>query len=86
MGIIGWVVLGLLAGMIAKSLVAGDEGFGIILTTLLGIAGAIIGGLVATAFGFGDPVDEFFDFSTWAAAIIGAVVLLFLARAVRARG
>ena len=63
MGIIGWIVLGFLAGVIGKALVSGDEGIGFILTTILGIVGAIAGGLVATALGFGDPVDEFFDLS-----------------------
>lgn len=85
MGIIGWIVLGLLAGIAAKKLVAGDEGIGLILTTVLGILGAVIGGFVATALGFGDPIDEFFDLSTWLAAIIGAVGLLLVWRAVANR-
>jgi len=85
MGIIGWVVLGLLAGLIAKAFVSGDEGIGLILTTILGIAGALVGGFVATAVGFGDPIDEFFDLSTWLAAVIGAVALLFAWRAIARR-
>jgi uncharacterized membrane protein YeaQ/YmgE (transglycosylase-associated protein family) len=85
MGIIGWVVLGLLAGLIAKAVVSGDEGIGVILTTILGIAGALVGGFVAMALGFGDPVDEFFDLSTWLAAVIGAVGLLLAWRAVASR-
>lgn len=85
MGIIGWVLLGLLAGMIAKAFVSGDEGIGVILTTALGIVGALIGGFVATALGFGDPVDEFFDLSTWLAAILGAIALLVAWRAVARR-
>lgn len=83
MGIIGWVLLGLLAGVIAKALVPGADELGIVLTTVLGIVGAVLGGAVATALGFGDPVDEFFDLSTWLAAVIGAVSILLLVRAVR---
>ena len=71
MGIIGWIVLGLLAGLVAKAVMPGAERLGIVLTTLLGIAGALLGGFLATAFGFGDPIDEFFDLSTWVAAIVG---------------
>jgi uncharacterized membrane protein YeaQ/YmgE (transglycosylase-associated protein family) len=82
MGIIGWIILGLLAGLIAKAVLPGDDPGGIIVTTLLGIAGAFIGGLITRALGFGDPIDEFFDLSTWLGAIIGAIVLLLIYRAV----
>jgi uncharacterized membrane protein YeaQ/YmgE (transglycosylase-associated protein family) len=79
MGIIGWIVLGLLAGIIAKAIFPGTEALGIIMTTLLGIAGALLGGFVAWLVGVGDPIDEFFDISTWIAAIVGALVILFVA-------
>jgi uncharacterized membrane protein YeaQ/YmgE (transglycosylase-associated protein family) len=85
MGIIGWVILGLLAGIIAKAIVPGGESFGVILTTLLGIGGALLGGFVAWLLGLGDPIDEFFDLSTWAAAIVGAVVILWAASALGGR-
>ena len=78
MSIIGWIVLGLLAGVIAKAIMPGAERAGIVVTTLLGVAGALLGGFLATALGFGDPIDEFFDISTWIAAIIGAIVLLLI--------
>ena len=81
MGIIGWIVLGLLAGIIAKAIFPGSEGLGIIMTTLLGIAGALLGGFVAWLVGAGDPIDEFFDFSTWLGAIAGAILLLLIYRA-----
>ena len=81
MGIIAWIILGLLAGLIAKALLPGDDPGGIIITTLVGVAGAFIGGFIAKALGFGDPIDEFFDFSTWLGAIIGSVVLLLIYRA-----
>lgn len=85
MGIIGWIVLGLLAGLVAKRIMPGAERVGIVLTTLLGVAGALLGGFLATALGFGDPIDEFFDLSTWVAAIVGALIILFLWNAVRGR-
>jgi uncharacterized membrane protein YeaQ/YmgE (transglycosylase-associated protein family) len=81
MGIIGWIILGALAGVIAKAILPGDDPGGIIITPLIGIAGALIAGFIAQAIGFGDPIDEFFDWSTWIAAIIGAVVLLLIYRA-----
>ncbi len=86
MGIIGWIVLGLLAGVVAKAIFPGDPGLGVIMTTLLGVGGALLGGLVASLLGLGDPIDEFFDFSTWAAAILGAIVILWLASALEGRG
>ena len=78
MGVIGWILLGLLAGLIAKAILPGRQPGGIIVTTLLGIVGALVAGFIARALGFGDPIDEFFDLSTWIAAIVGAVLLLLL--------
>jgi uncharacterized membrane protein YeaQ/YmgE (transglycosylase-associated protein family) len=77
-GIIGWILLGLLAGALAKAFLPGEQPGGIIVTTLIGIAGALLAGFVARALDIGDPIDEFFDLSTWLAAIIGAVVLLLI--------
>jgi len=85
MSIIAWIVLGLLAGLIAKAIMPGAERIGLILTTVLGVVGAILGGFLATALGFGDPVDEFFDLSTWIAAIVGALIVLFLWNAISNR-
>jgi uncharacterized membrane protein YeaQ/YmgE (transglycosylase-associated protein family) len=82
MGIIGWIILGLLAGLIAKAMLPGDDPGGLIVTALIGVVGAFIGGFIAKALGFGDPIDEFFDLSTWLGAIIGSVVLLLVYRAV----
>ena len=76
MGIIGWIAIGAVAGIIAKAVYPGAESFGIILTILLGIAGALLGGFAAWLVGAGDPIDEFFDISTWIASIIGAIVIL----------
>jgi uncharacterized membrane protein YeaQ/YmgE (transglycosylase-associated protein family) len=85
MGIIGWILLGLLAGIIAKAILPGDDPGGLIVTLLLGVAGALLGGLIARALGLGDPIDEFFDISTWIAAIIGAIVLLLIYRMIFGR-
>lgn len=85
MGIIGWIVLGLLAGLIAKKIMPGAERIGVVITTLLGIGGALLGGFIATALGLGDPIDEFFDLSTWLAAVIGALILLYLWNMIRKR-
>jgi uncharacterized membrane protein YeaQ/YmgE (transglycosylase-associated protein family) len=84
-GIVGWILLGFLAGLIAKALMPGEERGGCIVTTVLGIGGALLGGFLASIFGLGDPIDEFFDLSTWVAAIIGAVVILAIWRAVNGR-
>lgn len=79
MGIIGWIVLGLCAGAIAKLIMPGDDPGGIIVTMLIGIAGALVGGFIASALDIGD-LDEFFDIGTWLIAIGGSLLLLFLYR------
>ena len=81
MGIFAWIILGALAGLIAKALLPGEDPGGIVITTLIGIAGALIGGFIVRALGLGDPIDEFFDISTWLGAIGGAALLLVLYRA-----
>ncbi len=63
----------------------GAERIGLILTTVLGVIGAMLGGFLATALGFGDPIDEFFDISTWIAAIVGAMIILFIWNAISNR-
>lgn len=79
MGIIGWILLGFFAGAIAKLIMPGDDPGGIIVTTLIGIAGALVGGFIASALGIGD-LDEFFDIGTWLIAIAGSLLLLWLYR------
>jgi uncharacterized membrane protein YeaQ/YmgE (transglycosylase-associated protein family) len=86
MGIIAFIILGLLAGIIAKAILPGDDPGGIIVTTLIGIAGALIGGFLAAALFGAHPLDEFFDISTWLTAIVGAIVLLLVYRMVVGRG
>lgn len=81
MGIIGWIVLGLLAGLIAKAILPGDDPGGVIVTTLIGIVGALLGGFIGSSLGIGD-VDEFFDIGTWLCAIGGSLILLLIYRLV----
>ena len=85
MGIIAFILLGLLAGAIAKALLPGDDPGGIIVTALIGIAGALIGGFLAGALFGADPMDEFFDISSWLTAIVGAILLLLVYRMVMGR-
>jgi uncharacterized membrane protein YeaQ/YmgE (transglycosylase-associated protein family) len=84
-GIIGWIVLGLLAGAIAKLIMPGDDPGGFIVTTLIGISGALVGGFIASALGIGD-LGDFFDLGTWLIAIGGSLLLLFLYRVVTGDG
>ncbi|MFF2195389.1 GlsB/YeaQ/YmgE family stress response membrane protein [Streptomyces sp. NPDC058157] len=80
MGIIAWILIGLLAGLIAKALMPGKDPGGIVITTLIGIGGGLLGGwLGKVVFGV-DSIDGFFDLSTWIAAIVGSVILLALYR------
>ncbi|MEU6755622.1 GlsB/YeaQ/YmgE family stress response membrane protein [Streptomyces sp. NPDC046685] len=86
MGIISWIVLGLLAGIIAKFLMPGKDPGGCIVTPLIGIAGALLGGWLGKVIFGVDSVDGFFELSTWIAAIVGSLILLLLYRLfVRAR-
>jgi uncharacterized membrane protein YeaQ/YmgE (transglycosylase-associated protein family) len=84
-GIIAFIILGLLAGAIAKALLPGDDPGGFIVTALIGVAGALIGGFLAGALFNADPMDEFFDISTWLTAIVGAILLLIVYRLVTGR-
>jgi uncharacterized membrane protein YeaQ/YmgE (transglycosylase-associated protein family) len=84
MGIIGFIILGLIAGAIAKAILPGDDPGGIFVTILIGIAGAIVGGLIASALDIGD-LDSFFDLGTWIIAILGSLLLLVLYRVVTGR-
>ena len=84
MGIIAWIVLGLIAGCLAKFFMPGNDPGGIIVTILLGIGGAIVGGFLATQLGFGGISG--FDLRTMAIAVGGAMVLLFGYRLLNQRG
>jgi uncharacterized membrane protein YeaQ/YmgE (transglycosylase-associated protein family) len=77
MGIIGWIVLGLIAGAIAKAILPGRQGGGWIATLLLGVVGAVLGGWIGSAI-FGVGLEEFWSIQTWLVAIIGALVVLVI--------
>jgi uncharacterized membrane protein YeaQ/YmgE (transglycosylase-associated protein family) len=85
MGIIAWIVLGLLAGWIARALLPGDDSIGLIATMAVGIVGALIGGFIAELLGF-EGLGTFFELRTWIIAVAGAVALLALVRALSHRG
>jgi len=84
MGIIGWILLGFFAGLIAKAIVPGRDPGGIAITTLIGIAGALVGGLIASALDVG-KLGDFFDLGTWFIAVAGSVLLLIVYHAVTGR-
>ena len=75
MNIIAWIVVGLIGGALAKLLMPGKDPGGILLTILLGIGGAILGGLLSVALGIGNGVDDF-DIGTIFLAVVGAMLLL----------
>jgi uncharacterized membrane protein YeaQ/YmgE (transglycosylase-associated protein family) len=85
MGIIAFIILGLICGAIAKALLPGDDPGGFIVTTIIGIVGALLGGFIAAALFDAHPLDDFFDVSTWLTAIIGSIILLVIYRAVTGR-
>jgi len=76
MGILAWILFGLVVGVIAKLLMPGRDPGGFIVTILLGIAGALIGGVVGRALGFYGPNEA----AGWLMSILGAVILLALYR------
>jgi uncharacterized membrane protein YeaQ/YmgE (transglycosylase-associated protein family) len=81
-GIVAWILLGLLAGTIARALVPGPtRPGGCIGTTAVGVLGALIGGLIASALDVGE-IRHFFDLETWLIAVGGSVLLLLLLRLV----
>ncbi|MEU0359170.1 GlsB/YeaQ/YmgE family stress response membrane protein [Streptomyces cyaneofuscatus] len=80
MSIVGWIILGLLAGVIAKILLPGRDPGGIIGTTVIGVAGAFVGGWLSSQFLDRPISNDFYDTATWIAAIAGSLVLLILYR------
>jgi uncharacterized membrane protein YeaQ/YmgE (transglycosylase-associated protein family) len=83
MSILAWIILGALSGVIAEKLTGSRVG--LILATVVGIVGALLGGFLAKVLFNVDSLDDFFDISTWLTAIIGAVILLVVVRAVTDR-
>lgn len=83
MGILSWIVFGLLAGLVAKLLMPGNDPGGFFVTILIGIAGALVGGFIARALGMGD-IDGF-NLGSFLIAVAGSVILLIGYRMARRR-
>jgi uncharacterized membrane protein YeaQ/YmgE (transglycosylase-associated protein family) len=78
MGVLAWIIFGLIAGIVAKLIMPGKDPGGFFVTILIGIAGAVIGGFIGSLLGFGGV--EGFDFRSFLIAIVGALILLFIYR------
>jgi uncharacterized membrane protein YeaQ/YmgE (transglycosylase-associated protein family) len=84
MSILAWIVLGLAAGLIAQFLLAGYGPGGrtdlgdLVIAMVVGVVGALLGGFLASALFGVQPLQDFFDLSTWVTAVVGAVILLIL--------
>jgi uncharacterized membrane protein YeaQ/YmgE (transglycosylase-associated protein family) len=81
MGIIGWIILGGLAGWVASLIMRTDEDQGIFLNISVGIIGAVLGGFIVSLFG-GEGVDGF-NISSFLVALLGSVVLIALVKMLR---
>jgi uncharacterized membrane protein YeaQ/YmgE (transglycosylase-associated protein family) len=84
MSILGYIVLGLIIGALAKLVMPGRDPGGIIVTMVIGIVGAILGGLVGNLL-FGVGLEGFFSLQTWLLALVGSVAVLAAYRAVSRR-
>lgn len=84
MGLIAWIVLGGIAGLIAKAIMPGKDPGGCIITVIIGIVGALLGGFLATALGFGG-LSGSLDWRSLLIAVIGSFVLLAILRVFRGR-
>jgi uncharacterized membrane protein YeaQ/YmgE (transglycosylase-associated protein family) len=79
MGILAWIILGLIAGALAKFIMPGEQGGGIVLTIVLGIVGALVGGLIGTyVLGFGTVSG--LDLRSIFIAVMGALIVLAVGR------
>ena len=81
MGWLSWIVFGLIAGILAKWIMPGRDPGGFIITTVIGIVGAMLGGWLATMFGLGDVTG--FDIKSFIIAVVGSLLLLFIYRRLR---
>jgi len=78
MGFLSWIIFGILAGAIAKFIMPGDDKGGCLMTMILGIVGATVGGWIGSLLGFGTVTE--FDFRSLLVAVVGSLVLLALGR------
>ncbi|RKR30197.1 GlsB/YeaQ/YmgE family stress response membrane protein [Arthrobacter oryzae] len=84
MGILAFLILGLIAGAIAKAILPGTQGGGWVITLVVGVVGAILGGWIGSLI-FGGGLGNFFDLRTWLLSILGAVIVLVIYGAVAGR-
>jgi len=77
MGILAWILFGLIVGALAKLLMPGNQGGGWIITIILGIVGALVGGFIAGAIGIGDDGNPW-DLGTIGISVLGAIVVLLI--------
>ena len=82
MGFIGFLILGLIAGAIAKAILPGDDPGGIFVTMIIGVVGALLGGFLVAQILNKDVNENFFDLATWVSAIVGSIILLLIYRMV----
>lgn len=85
MGFLAFLLLGLIAGAIAKLILPGKQGGGWIVTLLLGVVGALLGGWLGSVL-FGRGVEGFFDLGSWLLAIGGSIVVLLIYGLIVGRG
>lgn len=78
MGIIAWIIFGLIAGILAKWIMPGEDPGGVFMTIILGIAGAVVGGFLGSLFGLGGISG--FNVGSFGLAVVGAVLLLWIYR------
>lgn len=79
MGILSWIIFGLIAGILAKWIMPGKDGGGFFMTILLGIVGAVVGGWISTLFGFG-KVDGFNFVASWLPLLVRLLCYLSTGR------
>jgi len=82
MGILSWIFFGLVAGVLARCVMPGKEHLGLIMTILLGVTGALIGGVISTALGFGQVSG--FNLYSILISTAGAIIVLFVVHKIRA--
>ncbi|MCS4277878.1 MULTISPECIES: GlsB/YeaQ/YmgE family stress response membrane protein [Mycetocola] len=84
MGFFAFLLLGLIAGAIAKAILPGKQGGGWIATLILGVIGAMVGGWIGSLL-FNAKIDAFWDLGSWALAIVGSIVVLLIYGAITGR-
>jgi Predicted membrane protein len=76
MGLLSWIILGLIVGVLAKFFMSGNQNLGFIMTILLGIGGALVGGYISTFFGFGSVTG--FNFRSLLISTLGAMLIIYI--------